>query len=250
MKALRISVLLLVAVLAFPSIARAASAEEEAGDVSEVDKDSVGPLRERVRPVSGNLFLKKGRFEVSPGVGISVKDAFWTKYILGASLTYFLSENFAIGVRAGYSLPVVSGAAQICNQVGLVRTCAPPTPEQLTKAHAPGKITPLVGGLDLQWSPIYGKISLVSERFAHFDMYGMIGPQVVQYDAPTTGTALTVGGNIGLGVRFYFNKWLALRTELRDVIYVEQAVPSSLLRNQILVDFGFSMFFPTVFNEG
>jgi len=41
--------------------ASGASSEQEAGDVSEVDKDRLGPLRERVRPVSGHLFLKQGR---------------------------------------------------------------------------------------------------------------------------------------------------------------------------------------------
>jgi hypothetical protein len=73
----------LLLVFAGANAAYAADAESEAGDVSEVDKDSAGPLRNRVAPVSGNLFMKKGRFEVSPGVTISVKDAFYTKYIPG-----------------------------------------------------------------------------------------------------------------------------------------------------------------------
>ena len=64
--------LLALALFAAPAFA---ASEDEAGDVSEVDKDSAGPLRERVRPVSGHLFLMDGRFEVSPGIGISLRDA-------------------------------------------------------------------------------------------------------------------------------------------------------------------------------
>ena len=69
--------LLLAVGLVLPalSFAQTTSEEEEAGDVSEVDKDRLGPLRERVRPVSGHLFLKKGRFEVSPSASVSLRDA-------------------------------------------------------------------------------------------------------------------------------------------------------------------------------
>src|SRR5438045_51345 len=109
------------------------SEEEEAGDVSEVDKDALGPLRERIRPVSGHVFLKKGRFELSPSAAVSIKDAFFTKYVFGATATYHFSETLAAGLRFGYSLPVVSGAASICvdDPSGLSRTCSSPTIAQL-----------------------------------------------------------------------------------------------------------------------
>ncbi|HEV3028021.1 MAG TPA: outer membrane beta-barrel domain-containing protein [Planctomycetota bacterium] len=247
--------------LAFAPLARAASQEEEAGDVSEVDKDALGPLRERIPPVSGNLFLKKHRFELSPSIATSLKDAFYTKYVFGLSAAYHVTETIAINGRFGYSVPTVSGAAQICVPAGVPGVppgCSQPSMDTLLGV-APGAIT-LLGGADLEWAPLYGKIALVSETFAHFDIYGILGATAVQYTGPraqgaSTGGSptFTGGANVGLGMRFFLNRWLAIRAELRDVIYSESVnVPTpnqSSLRNQLFFELGFSMFFPTAFSE-
>src|SRR5437763_411242 len=146
---------LFVAALLLAPVVFAASTEEEAGDVSEVDKDALGPLRERVPPVSGFLFLKKQRLEFSPGLTISAKDAFYTKYVPGVSLAYYFTEHVALGVRVGYAFNLISGAAEICIPPGGTQKagCSPPKDEDLT-TRVPGKLG-LVGGVDLQWAPIY-----------------------------------------------------------------------------------------------
>jgi outer membrane beta-barrel protein len=251
----------ILALTALAPAAHAASQEEEAGDVSEVDKDALGPLRERIPPVSGHLFLKKHRFELSPAISLSLKDAFYSKYVFGLSAAYHVTEAIAINGRFGYSIPTVSGAAQICVPAGVPGVppgCSQPSMDQLL-GIAPGAIT-LMGGIDLEWAPLYGKIALVSETFAHFDIYGILGATAVQYTGPrasgqvTGGTStLAPGANLGLGMRFFLNKWLAVRAELRDVIYQENVnIPTpgqSSLRNQLFFELGFSMFFPTAFSE-
>ncbi len=244
-------------------------AEEEAGDVSEVDKDASGPLRDRIHPVSGHLFQMDGRFELSPGLGISVRDAFFTKVLFGAALTYHFTETFAASLRGAYTLSVISNSAQICNPTGSANGpaagCQPPTMEQLTLDggkpvnKAFGLLT-FLGSLDLQWAPVYGKLALFAENVLYFNMYGLAGPTVVLY-GPTT--SVTVGGNVGLGFRFAINSWLAVRLELRDTIYAETGYnvvgyaesgearveyPLSI-RNQLTGELGLSMFFPTAFGE-
>ena len=238
------------------SPAFADKSEDEAGDVAEVDKDRLGPLRERIQPVSGHLFRKKGRFELSPSGALSLKDAFFTKYMLGATLTYHALETVGIGLHINYAFPVVAGAAQVCNRdptAGPVG-CRAPTMTELD-GRAPGQIN-LVGGLEGQWAPIYGKLSLFSESFVHFDMYVLGGPAVVQYAGPApsgsgSSSKITVGGNAGLGLRLVMNRWLTLRTELRDLVYQENVVPipATQLRQQITFELGFSMFFPSVFTD-
>ncbi|HSP80958.1 MAG TPA: outer membrane beta-barrel domain-containing protein [Myxococcaceae bacterium] len=239
-----------------PEPAPSASSEQEAGDVSEVDKDRLGPLRERIRPVSGHLFLKKGRLEVSPSTSISIRDAFFTKYVLGASVTYHPWETLGVSLRAGYAIPTVAGSAQICTfsegDGGLTRGCRRPSYEELD-GEAPGQLT-LLGGLDVQWAPIYGKVSLLAESFLHFDLYGIGGVSAVQYRGPAEGgglaPALTVGGNVGVGTRIFLNRWMTLRAEFRDLIYVERAVqPATTLRNQLLFELGVSFFFPSAHPE-
>jgi outer membrane beta-barrel protein len=237
-----------------PAPSASASSEQEAGDVSEVDKDRLGPLRERVQPVSGHLFLKKGRFELSPSTTISVRDAFFTKYILGGTLTFHPMETLGLSLRAGYSIPTVAGASQICtfeNTEGgsATRGCRLPTLEELRTQSAPGELN-LVGGVDVQWAPIYGKMSLLAEQFLHFDLYGIGGASAIQYRGPGGASQLTVGGNVGVGMRFFLNRWMTVRTEFRDLIYVEKAVnPSQMLRNQLLFELGVSFFFPNAHPE-
>lgn len=249
---------LLTLCLVMPVVASAqatTSEEEEAGDVSEVDKDRLGPLRERVRPVSGHVFLKKGRFEFSPSATLSLRDAFFTKYIFGGVFTYHPVETIGVSLRAGYALNAVSGAAQICTfsdgTDGSTRGCSSPTKDELD-GRAPGQLK-LMGGVDLQWAPIYGKLSLLAEKFVHFDLYGVVGASVIQYRGPdlddTTGLLakdyMTPGGNVGVGLRFFFNRWVTLRTEVRDLIYVEKGRTDNYLRNQLLFELGVSFFFPS-----
>ncbi|MFP2931064.1 outer membrane beta-barrel domain-containing protein [Pyxidicoccus sp. 3LG] len=235
--------------------AQSSSEEEEAGDVSEVDKDRLGPLRERVRPVSGHLFLKKGRFEFSPSATLSLRDAFFSKYIFGGTLTYHPMETLGVSLRLGYAVNTVAGAAQICtfgdSGTNDTRGCASPSMNQLD-GQAPGQLK-LLGGADVQWAPIYGKLSLLAEKFISFDLYGIAGASVVQYRGPdlddtTSNTAaknfLTPGANVGVGARFFFNRWITLRTEVRDLIYVEKSrLSDNYLRNQLLFELGVSFFF-------
>lgn len=224
--------------------------ESEAGDVSEVDKDAQGPLRERIRPVSGQVFLRKGRFEISPSASVSIRDAFFTKYMFGGTLTYHPLESLGIGLRAAYSVPTVSNSAQICSFEGETRGCRKPTFDELDGTGL-GQLR-LVGGVDAQWAPIYGKLSLLSSYFAHFDMYGIAGASLVQYRGPDLAAAgaskdyMTVGGNVGVGFHFFLNRWVTLRSELRDLIYVEKTrfAGDSSLRNQLLFELGVSFFFP------
>jgi outer membrane beta-barrel protein len=249
MRAHRWAVVSLALMCAPPVFAE--SAADEAGDVSEVDKDRVGPLRERVRPVSGHLFRKKGRFELSPSAALSVKDAFFTKYMLGAAFTYHIWETFGLSAHFNYAFPVVAGAAQVCNRdpnAGAVG-CRSATMSELD-GHAPGQIN-MIGGLEGQWAPLYGKFSLFAESFVHFDIYALAGVAMVRYTGVGSSSQTTVGGNAGLGLRLFLNRWLTLRTELRDLVYRENVtpLPSTQLRQQIVFELGFSLFFPTVFTD-
>ena len=229
----------------------------EAGDTASLDRD-IGPLKDRIPPVTGHTFLMAKRFELAPTVSFSFRDAFWTKYVLGLTATYHFTETLGLGLRAGYAIKTVSGAAQICVPG---QACRSPTKEELD-GTGPGQIN-LVTALDVEWAPLYGKISLFAEGFAHFNLYIVAGPMVVQYQAPLDANlpgseaAWSVGGEVGLGMRFIFNRWMALRFELRDGIYREKTVGATetagaqyQLRNQLFFDIGLSFFFPSNFSEG
>ena len=230
----------------------------EAGDTAAVDRD-IGPLKDRIPPVTGYTFLMARRFEIAPTFSLSFRDAFWTKYVVGATLTYHFTETLGLALRGGYAFTSVSGSAQVCPSP--TEACFSPSKEQLN-GKGPGQIN-LITGLDLEWAPLYGKISLLAEGFAHFNLYLIAGPAALQYKAPKDGnapgseSAWAVGGEAGLGMRFIFNRWMALRFELRDVIYREKTAGATettgaayQVRNQLFFDIGLSFFFPNNFNEG
>jgi outer membrane beta-barrel protein len=94
-------------------------------------------------------------------------------------------------------------------------------------------------------------------------MYLIGGPVAIQYQAPKDGnvagstSAWAVGGEAGLGMRFIFNRWMALRFELRDAIYREKTTGATAttgaayqIRNQLFFDIGLSFFFPSSPTEG
>jgi hypothetical protein len=64
---------------------------------------------------------------------------------------------------------------------------------------------------------------------------------------------LAPGGNAGLGFRFVVNDFLAVRLELRDLVYNEvgneAGVAVSSIRNQLMAELGLSIFLPTTFRE-
>ncbi len=245
--------LLLAFAVVLPAFAQ--KTEEEAGDTSEVDKDRAGPLRNRVPPVSGHLFMMGGRFEAGLYAGFSVKDAFYAKYMPGITLTYHFGEQLAVALHGEYSLSTVSGAAQICgNGVSSPLGCKEPAIETLDSAKAFGRLG-LVAGLELQWSPIYGKLGLVGEKFLSFNMYLALGPSVLMYGP---SNAFTGAGNVGIGFRWVVNTWITVRTEIRDLIYYEDfrngdtSTLSSLkqsVRNQIVGTLGLTFFIPTTFER-
>jgi len=257
MRALLLAAAAAALLLSAPALAQE---DNEGADVGAIDREA-GPLRERIKPVSGHLFIKTGRFEISPAASVSVRDAFFTKFGFGGSLTYHFSETLALGARGAYALDTISGAAQICkvNAADKTRTCRPPTYAELDGV-APGQIT-LLGAVDLQWAPIYGKLSVLAEQFLHFDIYGILGGMAVTYRGPpdVAGGAAVVrfspGLNAGAGMRFFLNRWLTVRGELRDMVYSEKIVidpvagDKSSLRNQLVFELGISIFIPPNFSE-
>jgi outer membrane beta-barrel protein len=222
---------------------------KEAGDTAALDRD-IGPLKDRIPPVTGHTFVMAKRFEITPTFSLSFRDAFWTKYVIGATATYHFTETIGLALRGGYAFTAISSSAQICPPN---EACRKPTNEELD-GKGPGQIK-LVTALDFEWAPLYGKISLFAEGFAHFNMYLIGGPVALQYQAPKDGNATgstsawAVGGEAGLGMRFIFNRWMALRFELRDVIYREKTKgatettgASYQVRNQLFFDIGLAFF--------
>jgi outer membrane beta-barrel protein len=236
--------LLLAALLLTPALASAAASEDKKPEKESEDTTKAGraSLADKIAPVSGNLWFKQGRFEITPNIGFSLGDAFFQKYAFGMKLTYHLLESFGIGVHGSYALATPGGSVSVCKSDG----CSSPTLDDLKEV--PGKVSLLVG-LDLSYSPFYGKVNVLAEKVLHFDTSIVAGIDLVQYMAPGGDSTMTVGGHVGLGERFFITPSVVLRLELRDYLYSgktvlkdDQGQLMNKVENQLMFDIGVSFF--------
>lgn len=241
---------LLAAILALALVPAAAGADEDAatedGKREEEAKKVDGPanldLDERIKPVTGFLFLKDGRHEVSPTMQLSLNDAFFTKYVFGLRYAYHITEKWSAGFNAGYALSTSSGAVSRCDARG--ENCEVPKKEDLL--HTPGDIG-LLAGVDVSWAPLYGKISVLAEKVLHFDTYVVAGGGVLQAklapaDSTEVAAILTPEVHLGVGQRYFLGRSVTLRFEVRDLVYQLDISDRSDLQNQLLFSIGLSFF--------
>ena len=209
----------------------------------------------KIPPISGQLYRKAGRFEITPTGNLSLNDAFFTKYFAGLSIGYHFTEALSLSVQGLAGASVKAGSSQVCPPNA---GCSPAT--QAMMYQVPGDIRG-IAGLQLGWSPIYGKMNFLAERVAHFDLSILVGADAIQHaevvDATTAralaeagqtpGTQTSFGGHVGLGARLFLAEWVALRLEFKDYIYAV-AVPSNIggsdVQNQLFTELGVSFFLP------
>ncbi|AKU91312.1 outer membrane beta-barrel domain-containing protein [Vulgatibacter incomptus] len=203
-------------------------------------------LDERIRPVSGHLFLKDGRHEISPTIAISLGDPFYSKTLFGLRYAYHLDEKWMLGLNASWATSSPSGAVSRCDSSG--QGCRLPTKEELVRA--PGDFG-ILAGVDASWAPLYGKISVLAESVLHFDTYFLAGAGVIESKvAPPGGSEVEAKFlpeiHLGVGQRYVLSRWAALRLEIRDVIYrVEiqgKTGKEQSTQNQLLFGVGLSFF--------
>lgn len=233
------AVLLAAVVLAAPTPARAQSqADAFAG---------------KIPPVSGQLYRKKGRLEATLTGNLSLNDAFFSKYFGGLKLGYHVTEFLSVSVHGASGTAVKTGSTVLCSANA---GCRDATDAQLWQV--PGEIEWLAG-VEVAWAPVYGKLNVLSEQVAHFDLYVMLGADWIasrevlgraaadlEGAGGTPGTTAGPGAHLGLGARLFLSEWIALRLELKDYLYMAD-VPNNggqSLQNQLFTEIGLSFFLP------
>ncbi len=224
------AIALLCAAALAPSAARADEADAFAG---------------KIRPISGQLYRKAGRFEVGPAVELSLDDAFFTKVLFGGRAAWHLSDTWAVSGSFAGGFASATSSTQVCpaNQ-----GCTKATPEQL--ATVPGEIK-MKGGLELGFSPVYAKLNLLAEKVAHFDLSLLAGADWISYrevlplgSLVSPGTKAAFGGHLGLGTRIFLGPWGAVRLDFKDYLYGASIRGTKKLEQQLFLEMGLSFFLP------
>lgn len=194
-------------------------------------------LGDKVKAVQRKGFIKRGRFEATPMLSVSVNDAFYQKFGGGLRLAYNLHDAFAVAVRGAYYEPY---------RTDNIREGKLAFQSQLLDSQLYG-----VAMLDGIWSPIYGKSAFVGRSIIHFDLFLSAGFGLVWTDtslAPISdGPHLAT--DLGGGIRFYPKEWLAFELGLMATLYPDrpsETVPSTI-QKVFAANVGFSFFFPTTF---
>ena len=187
------------------------------------------------------------------------------------SIDYHLMDTIGINIIAGYmhgSLTTI-----VTDSEGIIGNKVASCMKDVTKC---GDITPnvpdykqLTGIINVAatWSPVYGKLNLVSELDMNLQLYGVLGAGVngtrvitanASAGAPTRDSYELSGVNdpqpfnnltphlmYGAGVKIFFFNWMALRAEVRSLYFVdrfdfgegESAYPSGYLMGEIGLSF-------------
>ena len=203
------------------------SADAEAENKAKHTEHAGKTLAERIPPVTRRVFVKTGRFQLTPAVGLSLNDPFFKNYIIQGGLAYHVSEMFAVGLQGEY----YASSADVVNVTGGSGSAAFNHPKYAAR-------------LEVIWSPIYGKLNLFAEEVFHFDTFLSAGAGYVGLD-----TDSSVAGTIAIGQHFFVSEWGAIRWDLRDQIFSMDVRPGGgsgkHLQNLLTFNVGFAFYLPT-----
>lgn len=169
-----------------------------------------------LRVVQNRTFSKTHRLELGLLGGITSSDPFLAIYHTGAKLGFYITEGFQIHVLGLTYLTSPNAAAKALSDLRTGANTNPPS---------------LFYGGGIEYSPIYGKISLFGKSIIHFDLYLTAGAGMTKTNS---GSYMTGYG--GIGQLFFITKSIGIRTEYKMTLYneniIEQIDPSTLGQNK------------------
>ena len=197
--------------------------------------DDIAVIQKRYLP-------KTGRFEFY-GAGVTnLNDAFFFGNGISLRLGYNFLEKWAIEATYSY---IQNSARDVTNEL-LERNVA--TEGSLS--------TDNYMGIDLKWSPIYGKYAYLDEKIIPFDLYFSFGagrttPKIVSSSdeiSPSSKINSPYTLRLGTGQIFAINKWMAFRWDIANhFIYSKinkNGKEEDQWNNNLFLNLGLSFFFP------
>lgn len=195
-------------------------------------------------------FLKIGRYEGGVHLGFVTNDPFINRYLIGGNIGYHITELLGVEGHVTFSPDFGKGDWR-------------PITTQLVENN---RVSPdiskifLMADVNLQYSPIYGKIAVQGGRIINFDIFGTFGTGVVNThddlealqavgDVPAEKTKIEwhPTTNVGGGFRVIFSKTFAVRLEGRTAIYIETISSTTLeMKNNFMLLASASFFFPNI----
>jgi len=212
--------LVLIASLVLTSLApRVARAEETCLD----EGGELGEHGAR-KGVQKRPFLKRLRVETTIWGGFFAGDLVSTSYNYGGAISFYPVEDWGVEAslvvtdfRLGVEAPLTQFfAGQVFNNsLAFVLT---------------GNVL---------WSPIHLKMRATERAIIHGDVFFALGAGNTFNE-----TVQGVTFDVGIGLKLYLNKWVALRLDIRDYLMLQEAIGVQRVSNNLVGMLGLSLFLP------
>lgn len=189
-------------------------------------------LDDRVKSVQRKVYLKKGRFELTPLITLSVNDPYYTKVGVAVRGAYYLADTLSVAARVSAMQVLPEDDVRIAKRTFQSRIFY-----SVPQWSAMG---------DVEWSPLYGKVAFLND-ILHFDAYLLAGMGVVNTEmSQVDGRGPSLAADLGIGMRFVARDYLAVNVALINTSYVDQPLNTSkgATQNLMTLNAGVSFFFP------
>lgn len=249
-------------------------AADEGGlkQICEIDPDACPKIvmaEEAKKPLNAHMYavqqiyaLRRLRFELNPYWSFTMNDQFVDHTAPGMALNFYIINTLAIGVNGNYYSPFNTDKAFNADVRRAARVGVPINEYDWSAAF------------NVTYVPAYGKFAGFQDFIFHYDAFvslggGMISTRPIPVFDPDFRNFKyepKPAGNVGLGIRIFFNRWFTAVLELRDYIYQEKLErqsadgdnetranpdtwfdPNKRLTNHVQAQAGVSIFLPFSF---
>ncbi|OGQ18374.1 MAG: hypothetical protein A2138_00410 [Deltaproteobacteria bacterium RBG_16_71_12] len=209
-------------------------------NLSALDEGINLTLQDRIKAVSRKVFLKANRFELFPSLGVTTNDPFYRTWSIDGRAAWHINDALAVEVGGAYVPPFF---IEKLPTVDLLR-------EQAQLINADSK---LLGRADagITFSPIYGKVAILSDAIIHFDAFAVAGGGAVfdtNFSDVDPLNFVHPAMDVGAGMRVFLLRWFVVRADLRDYVYPQDRRGISTLQNLLTLNLGVGFYLPPDFD--
>jgi outer membrane beta-barrel protein len=174
--------------------------------------------REEIFAVQQIYALRINRVELMPSASFSLNDPFISHNGLGIGLNYWWTNVLALGLNFIW-YEGLEAESDLNFQV-----------RRSTRLAVPVNLYQFAAHLNFTYVPLYGKFAMFNEFIFQWDAYivGGVGIMntrplpVVDPEVRSFNFDIRVAFNLGIGLRVFVTRWLAVFAELRNYMYLEQ----------------------------
>ncbi len=176
-------------------------------------------IRAEVYAVQQQYVMKAQRFEIQPYFSFTLNDQFVSHDGPGIALNYYLTQVLAIGIDGNWYDGLNSDSDFNFQNRRAAHIAVPLNDYQAR------------GNLNFTYVPMYGKFAGFGDFIFNYDAYLVGGLGLIRTKPiPVIDTDNRnfqdwnnlINFDVGIGLRIFFNRWLAAVVEVRDIMYFEK----------------------------